>query len=116
MKKRSAFLASLCLILALPLFLLPMEATGAPYLVCDPQAGVTFYKLTGPVWLPTTAVAQPDGSIHTDVGAAVLGASNITLAACKTDPVWGEQCSAFVPFSFMRPAVPITPAGVRLAP
>jgi hypothetical protein len=109
MKKMLFVLAIMALVFA-------TTAQAGPFLVCDPQAGVTFYKLTGPAWMPTTSLANADGSIHADVGAAVLGANNITLAACKTDPVWGERCSAFVPFTFTVPGVPATPSGVKLAP
>jgi hypothetical protein len=90
---------------------------AAPFLVCDPQSGVQVYKLTGPVWVPATVPAQPDGAIRMDITAAEAGAiTSLTVKACKSDPIWGEQCSAAVPFEFTRPAAPPTPAGIRLVP
>lgn len=91
-------------------------ALAAPFLVCDPQAGVTTYRLTGPAWVPATAPAQTDGSLRLDVTSATVGANSLTIAACNTDPVWGEACSATVPFSFTRPAKPTTPGSIRLIP
>ncbi len=78
----------------------------SPFLVCDPQAGVTSYKLTGPSWVPVTVAAQPDGSIKMDVATATVGSNVLTVAACKTDPIWGELCSSAVNFTFTRPASP----------
>ena len=102
------------LLLILAMVLIPTLSFAAPFLVCDPQAGVTDYKLTGPAWVPATAPAQPDGSIHMDVSGATVGLNSITVAACKTDPVWGQLCSPFVPYSFTRPAAPSTPSNIRL--
>ena len=95
---------------------LPVMTMAAPFMVCDPQAGVTFYKLTGPAWLPTNVPAQPDGSLKVDVGTALVGVNNTTVAACKTDAVWGEQCSSTTPFIFTRPATPTIPTGAKLVP
>ena len=90
-------------------------ASASPWLVCDPQAGVTTYQLTGPAWVPTTVPAQANGAIKMDVQSAPTGITSITVKACNTDTVWGTQCSASVPFSFTRPGVPLSPAGVALA-
>lgn len=93
-------------------------ATGTiwagPFLVCDPQAGITSYILTGPAWVPTNVTAQADGSIRMDVAAALVGSNAITVKACKTDATWGEQCSASVPFVFTRPAAPVITSNIRL--
>jgi len=101
------------------LFTVSMAASGgqaSPFLVCDPQAGVTTYKLTGPAWVPTTVPAQTDGSIKMDVAASAIGANSLTVAACIADPLWGESCSAYVPFAYTRPLVPGIPADTRLSP
>ena len=87
---------------------------ASPWLICDPQTGVTSYQLTG--WTPTTVTAQADGSIRMDVASAVVGTTNLTLRACKNVAPWGEQCSVAVPFVLTRPASPSAPAGVMLAP
>ena len=104
------------LLVLLALILFPTLVFATPFLVCDPQATVTFYKLTGPAWVPTTVTAQPDGSIRMDVSFAPVGTSSLTVAACKTDPTWGELCSPFVPFEFTRPANAIGPVNIKLLP
>ena len=105
-------------ILAVLIFLaMAASAQAAPFVICDPQTGVTFYKLTGPAWVPATVPAQADGSIKWDIAVASVGATTITAAACKTDAIWGEQCSAYSPpFTFTRPASPSLPALIRLIP
>ncbi len=105
----------LLLVLALVLAMAGM-AFASPFLVCDPQTGVTSYKLTGPAWVPATSAAIADGSIRMDVAAATIGSNALTVAACKTDPIWGELCSAAVPFSFTRPASPTGAANIKLNP
>ena len=87
---------------------------AAPFLVCDPQTGVTLYRLTGPAWVPVTSPAITDGSIKMDVSAATVGSNSLTVAACKSDAVWGELCSSFVPFVFTRPSAAAPPANIRL--
>lgn len=111
MKKLFAFF-----LIVLTALLLSSLATAAPFMVCDPQAGVTFYKLTGPAWLPTNVPAQPDGSLRVDVATAIVGVNNTTVQACRTTSEWPEVCSAAVPFVFTRPAAPSSPAGIKLSP
>ncbi len=89
---------------------------AGPFLVCDPQAGVTSYKLTGPAWVPASTPAQADGSLKLDLATSVIGVNALTVAACKTDPLWGEACSATVPFSFTRPLPPAITSNIRLTP
>lgn len=96
--------------------LMPVVGWAAPFLVCDPQAGVTHYKVTGPAWVVSPVAAQADGSIRMDVSASTIGTNALTVAACKTDVTWGELCSVTVPFSFIRPASPTTPANTKLQP
>lgn len=102
------------ILITLSLLLMSSLVYASPFLVCDPQAGVTDYKLTGPTWIPTTTPAQPDGSIKMDVSAATVGANSLTVAACKTDPIWGQLCSSFVPFAFTRPSGAVVPTGFGL--
>ena len=85
---------------------------ATPFLVCDtpdPAEGVTHYKLTG--W----SVTQTPAPLHMDVASAPVGTTNLTVAACRNDAVWGEQCSVYVPFALVRPAPPSVPSGQRLA-
>lgn len=89
-----------------------------PFIVCDPQAGVQYYKVTGPAWTTTPVTAQADGSIKMDIATSTVGANSLTFAACKGN-TWEEVCSAFVPFAFTRPVpliAPTTPANIRLTP
>jgi hypothetical protein len=98
------------------ILLFPVMGLAAPFLVCDPQTGITYYKLTGPAWVPATSPAQADGSIKMDVAAALVGSNALTVAACVTNTIWGEVCSTTVPFSFSRPAAPATTSNIRLTP
>ena len=102
------------LLFILAMVLIPTLSFSAPFLYCDPQTGVTDYKLTGPAWVPATVAAQADGSIKMDVSGANVGSNSLTVAACKTDPVWGQLCSSFVPFTFTRPAAPTIPGTIKL--
>lgn len=102
------------LFLAILLFSVP--AFAGPFMTCDPQTGVTSYKLTGPAWVPATVPAEADGSIHMDVAASPVGENSLTVAACTTHGAWGELCSVFVPFVFARPGLPAAPSGFGLAP
>jgi hypothetical protein len=105
------------LLLTVFLCLVATAAYPSPFLVCDSQAGVTTYTLTGPSWVPTTPIsAQADGSIRFDVASAVVGNNSLTIKACKSDPVWGSQCSSATPFTFLRPSAPSVPSGAVLAP
>ena len=95
--------------------LLSWEAWAQPYIVCDPQATITYYKVTGAAWVPATVPAQADGSIKMSITTAPGGTSNLNFSACRdVDPIWGEQCSDTAPFSFSRPAKPATPVGAKL--
>ena len=95
-----------CLIAA-PLF-------ASPYIVCDPQSGVTHYKITG--WSVVTKAAEVDGSVKLDVATASSGTTKMTFSACISDSVWGEVCSDTVPFDLVKPTKPVAPQKVRLAP
>ena len=111
--RREANMKRIILII-ISILLMSTVAYSAPFLVCDPQTDVTLYKLTGPAWVPVSVPAQPDGSIRMDVAAAIVGSTSLTVAACKDDVVWGELCSPFVPFSFVRPSAAAPPANIRL--
>jgi hypothetical protein len=95
-----------------------------PFLVCDPQAGVAKYKISGPTWVnpngvqPIEVTAQLDGSLKFDVAASGIGINNLSVAACSTEPIWGESCSEPFPFSFTRPSLvkPSGPVNLKLSP
>lgn len=96
------------------LVLIPSVLWAAPFLVCEPQAGVTHYKLTGPAWVPTSVAAQPDGSIRLDMAVSPQGVNALTAAACITESPWPEICSTTSPFSYARPGAPTGPSNLRL--
>lgn len=106
---------ALALITLCPILFAPY-ANAAPYLVCDPQAGVTHYKITGDNYWTVSVPAQADGSIRSDLAGISSGAHAVSVSACKSDGLWGEQCSAAVPFVFTRPTAPGAPANTALAP
>lgn len=87
---------------------------ASPFVVCDPQTGVTHYKVTGAAWIPGNVPAQADGSIKMDIAESPTGTSTLNFVACKADTLWGELCSTSSPFSFTRPAGPQVPANFRL--
>lgn len=105
-------------LLAMVIGIVLMASIGfaAPFLVCDPQATVTFYKVTGPTWVVSPVTEQADGSVKMDISASTVGLNSLTFAACKTDVTWGELCSPFAPFSFTRPVPPTIPANIKLTP
>ena len=89
--------------------LIATVALASPFLVSDPQTGVTRYQLTG--WGVTSVDAQADGSLRMDVAEAVQGTTyNLTIAACN---VWG--CSTTVPFVLQK-QLPSAPSQLRLVP
>ena len=96
------------LLLVMAFMLLASTSFAAPFLVCDPQAGVVGYEITG-LGEPVTFVAQPDGSLKYDLASVNSGTYALTVAACN---VWG--CSSTAPFQFSK-QVPAAPVGLRIA-
>jgi len=80
----------------------------SPFLVCDPQAGVDSYQVTG---LPgiTTIQAQVDGSIKADLASIAPGSYSINVQACQ-----GVWCSDPAPFDFSRPSLKAA-TGIKLS-
>jgi hypothetical protein len=76
-------------LLSIALILIATTVFASPFLVSDPQSGVTSYQLTG--WSETNVVAQADGSLRMDVGSASVGTTNLTVAACRADALWGSN-------------------------
>ena len=105
------------LLLIMAILLFPINALCSPFLVCDPQATVTHYKITGDAFWTGSIPAQADGSIRSDMAMIPTGTHSITAVACRTADGWPEVCSGpSVPFVFTRPGVPIIPAGIKLSP
>ena len=97
-------------LIVLLVILFAVPAWGAPFLVSDPQAGITSYQFTGDAFFTALSpvAAQADGSLRLDVAGVPTGMHNVSVAACH--PLWG--CVAG-PFDFTRPVVN-APAGLRL--
>ena len=96
-------------LLSIALILIATTVFATPFLVSDPQSGVTSYQITG--WSETNVVAQADGSLRMDVADAVQGTTyNMTVAACN---IWG--CSVTVPFVLQK-QLPVVPSQLRLVP
>ena len=105
MFKKSMLTAAVLTAFAL---LVAFKAYAAPFLVCDPQAGVVGYEITG-LGEPVTFVAQPDGSLKYDLASVNNGTYTLTVAACN---MWG--CSSTAPFGFSK-QIPAAPVGLRIA-
>jgi hypothetical protein len=112
------------LVFGLILAALPVLA-GATSLVCDPQAGVTSYVITGlPAPLDVNndvpIAAQPDGSLKLDVNSCPVGGPySLEVSACGNGVdidagVWAGSCSTSANFTFSRPGAPSTPKNTRL--
>ena len=96
-------------LLSIIFVLIATTVFATPFLVSDPQTGVTRYQLTG--WGVTSVDSQADGSLRMDVADAVQGTTyNLTIAACN---VWG--CSVTVPFVFQK-QLPSAPSQLKLVP
>ena len=92
-------------LLSIALILIATTVFATPFLVCDapdPSEGITHYKLTG--W----SLTQTPAPLHMDVESAVVGTTNLTVAACN---IWG--CSVTVPFAFGK-QLPNAPSQLRL--
>lgn len=90
------------------LFLLvPTLAFASPFLVSNPQEGVTSYKIMEGASTQEVP-AQANGALRMEMAGTSVGVHNITVQACS---VW--ECSETVPFSFTRSAI-VTPVGITL--
>ena len=99
------------LVLVLLLLLLPMWAWAAPFLVCDPQTGVTNYEVivNG---LANVVEAQPDTRLGYDLGGLPVGTHNFLVSAIiiSNQPgqgTWGQSD----PVPFVGVKVQLLPVG-----
>lgn len=102
-------------ILIIAMILVTVVPAMAVRVVCDPQAGVTSYNVTGPSWAPSVVPAEANGSINMNIDASLEGLNNFQFVACKDDVLWGRLCSTPTPFSYERPSNPVAPLGTKLA-
>ena len=96
------------LLIVIAVLLFATSASAAPFLVCDPQAGVVGYEITG-LGDKINFIAQQDGSLRYDLASIQSGTYNLTVAACN---MWG--CSAATAADPFTKAVPSAPAGLRI--
>ena len=99
----------------------PAIPAQAVKIICDPQAGITSYKMmpkAESVWIPPASTpAQPDGSLSLVIDNIPAGKSDIEVAACVGEGSVWEKCSPFVPFGFTKPGIisPLSPANLKLS-
>ena len=90
------------LILASVLF--PVFCLAAPFLICDPQAGVISYNLDIDGAIIEGIPAQPDGSIHYDLAGRSVG-PHIFKAQVIGQGGWPSDWSD--PFPTVKPENPL---------
>ena len=83
-------------------------AFAAPFLVCDPQAGVISYNLDIDGLITSDILAQPDGSIHYDLVGMAIGV-HVFKAQAVGQGGWPSSWSD--PLDTMKPG---SPTGVRV--
>lgn len=116
------------ILLALLLLALPALGSASPFLTADsyttgviPSAFRVSVDGAPEVSSPAFTGTMDDGTslvntLHYDVGSVTVGPHAVNVKSCKDNGVWGEACSAAVPFSFTRPALgaPPTVTGTQL--
>lgn len=90
------------------LVLLPAVCYANPFLVCDPQAGVTKYIIELNGNETEVVMAETDGSLKYDLAGLPPG-SYIFKAKCAADYWWSDYSDPFAT------AKPPAPGGVRLS-
>ena len=103
----------------LTIWLIASSAWAGPFLVSDPSAqavGGKFEIQEGGATI-LTADNQTDGSVRADLASVAVGLHNYKVRYVVTDPLWGSQTSAYVNFTFTRPALATgSIVGVKLVP
>lgn len=97
-----------------------VKAYADPFLVCDPQAGVTQYRVVFDGGGEELSPAQVDGAALHDIGHLTIGSHTGTIEAGaqytlngEEQPVW--KWSDPVPFDLTVPATPAV-VGIGLSP
>lgn len=98
------------LLLTIILLAAATGAAAAPYLVCDPQAGVVHYEVmfNDNVY---EAPAEEDGSIKWELEDVLVGEHTVRLRAAN---IYGDWSTWSDPFVFRRDTV-TPPSGMRLS-
>ena len=98
------------LFLTLMALLVPVLAFANPFLVCDPQDGVTMYDMETNGTVTEDFTAEPDGSAKIDLAGLADGEYTVRLRA-KNE--WGVS-NWSDPLAFTK-AVPMAPMGLRVS-
>lgn len=80
------------------LFILVAATEGycdKPYLVCDPEAGVTDYQVVDNGAAPVVSQALADGSLYYDLSNITEGSHHISVISCN---LWGCSDAAVIDF------------------
>ena len=92
------------LLLTLIILLFPVFCFGAPFLVCDPQAGVVSYNLDVDGAIIEDITAQINGSIHYDLAGMSAG-PHVFKAQAIGQGGWPSDWSH--PFDTVKPETPL---------
>lgn len=83
-----------------------------PFLQSNTQASATTYTITGgPSFIPSS-VSTTNGQMRVDLANYTQGTWPIVVRACKTDPMYGQQCSPTTNYTLTCPS----PTGGLTAP
>jgi len=88
--------------------LIAATAQASPWLVCDPQPGITgfIWSIDGGPWTETPYELYDDTCAKVrDLADIQTGQHNIQVKAFLVDEVWGRLQSDAAPFDFAKPAV-----------
>ena len=101
------------------LVFLASYAYAEPFLVCDPQVGVTQYKIVWAGGATEYISADVDGALHYDAVGLSQGDSSGDLFAGKAWGVDGDPQEAFEwsdprPFVLTKPSASAIPTNLRL--
>jgi hypothetical protein len=107
MRKKVLFTVVVLLVFGL---FIAWGAQAKPFIVCDPQAGVQGYEITGIPGVPGMVAATVDGAIKYDLAGIPIGTYNATIKPCN---VWDCGEAAVMP-PFTK-TVPVKPVNVRLS-
>jgi hypothetical protein len=89
-------------LIAIVIILTALSVQGAPFLTSDNQPTATYYTISGgPSFIPATVQGT---AIHVDLVNYQIGSWPIKVKACKTDPLWGVQCSEEASFTLTCPS------------
>ena len=94
------------------LILIATTLFASPFLQSNTQATATQYQISGaPSFIPST-VNTTTGQMRVDLANYTQGTWPVTVRACKTDPLYGLQCSLPTSYQLTCPS----PTGGLTAP